>query len=109
MNGYKVLEQALSLMGIYSVSQEIKKTGHLIINTVCEDLKLTGIDSLESKILCQNQKELIALTYGVAMQISLSMSDDYLKQTFQVLYNKKRGELKNGITVVKDNAFKGEI
>ena len=74
MNGYKILEQALNLMGIYSISQEVMKSGLLIINMVCEDLKLSLISSLEEKVNYKSQKELIALTYGVAMRISLASS-----------------------------------
>lgn len=109
MSGYKILEQALALMGIYSISQEVKRAGLLIINIVCEDLKLSGLSKLEENFEYKNQKELIALTYGVAMELALTMSDDYLKQTFQVLYSKKRSEIKNSISSVKDSVFKGEI
>ena len=109
MSGYKILEQALALMGIYSISPEVKKTGLLIINTVCEDLKLQPILNLETKLECKSQKEIIALTYGVANKLALSMSDDYLLETFEVLYSKKRSQLKNTISSVKDNIFKGEI
>ena len=109
MSGYKILEQALALMGIYSISQEVKKVGLLLINTVCEDFKLSGLSALEEKLDCQNQKTLIAITYGVAMQLALIMSDDYLKNVFETLYSKKRSALKNNITSVKDQVFKGEI
>ena len=109
MNVYKILEQALNLMGIYSISQEVKKSGLLIINTVCEDLKLPLISSLEENVDYKSQKELIVLTYGVAMRIALSMSDDYLKETFEGLYSKKLKELKNTVSSVKDQIFKGEI
>ena len=109
MRGYKILEQALALMGICSISQEVKRVGLLVINTVCEDLRLSGISALEEKLVCKNQKELIALTYGVAMQLSLTMSDDYLKEVFESLYSKKRNQLKNTISSVKDQIFKGEI
>ncbi|MBQ9977170.1 MAG: hypothetical protein IJP21_01085 [Clostridia bacterium] len=109
MSGYKILEQALALMGIYSIPQEVKRTGLLIINSVCEDLKLSGLSAIEEKLDCQNQKTLIAITYGVAMQLALIMSDDYLKNVFEALYSKKRSEIKNNITSVKDQVFKGEI
>lgn len=109
MNGYKILEQALNLMGIYSISQEVKKSGLFIINTACEELELSLISSLDEKVQYKNQKELIALTYGVAMRISLTLSDDYLKETFEEQYSKKLRELKNTVTSVKDQIFKGEI
>lgn len=109
MSGYKILEQALALMGIYSISSEVKKTGLLIINMVCEDLMLPPLLSLDSRLECKSKNQLIALTYGVANKLALSMSDDYLKDTFEVLYSKKRSQLKNTISSVKDKLFKGEI
>ena len=109
MNGYKILKQSLALMGIYSLSEEVKKVGLLVINTVCEDLKLSGLSALEETLDCQNQKELIALTYGIAMHLALTMSDDYLKGVFEGLYSKKRSEIKNSVSLVKNKVFKGEI
>ena len=109
MNGLKILNQALALMGIPKLNEEVRKTGLYMLNVVCEDLNLPPVESVENKLPLLSEKEITALTYGVATRLALSMGDEYLKDIFEKAYLKKRNELKSSVLRVKNSIFTGEM
>ncbi len=109
MNGLKILNQALALMGVSQISEEVRKMALYMINVVCEDLGIKSLISIEDKFSPLSRKELTALTYGVATRLAVSMGDDYLKSIFEKDYNQKRSEIKSSVLKVKNSIFKGEV
>ena len=109
MKGLKILSGALALMGISHLSDEVRKTGLYVINVICEDLEIPPLDNIENKLSPLSEKELVALTYGVATKLCASMGDEYLKDVFQQAYTEKRKQLKASVPRIKNSIFTGEM
>lgn len=107
MKGLKIITQALALMGISSISQEVRKTGLCLLNLACEDLGIPPLENVENKLPRLTEKEHSALIYGVAAKLSASMGDEYLKEVFEKVYLQKRKEIKSSVSRVKNSIFQG--
>lgn len=107
MNGYKVLESALALIGISEISEDNKLGGLHMINTVLDDLEMPPLTNLAEELSDTDGKALQAVLHGTAMLLCAASGDDAGRDCFSVTYHAKRMKVKNEITRVRDTLPRG--
>lgn len=104
MKGYDIYKKAAIRAGITendTLSDSFTKKGEEYINQIANDLNIVGINSMSDKINCSSlQAE--ALCCGVAMLISLSISDSEKNSVLTDIYNSKRASALSKISSVED-------
>ncbi|MBR2489130.1 MAG: hypothetical protein IKB45_01510 [Clostridia bacterium] len=104
MKAYDIYKKAAIRAGITEndiLSDSFTKKGAEFINQIANDLNIAGIDSLSDKIDCTSlQAE--ALCCGVAMLISLTISDSEKNSVLTDIYNAKRASALSKISSVED-------
>ncbi len=96
MTGYDIYARVCFLLGYYDFLQDndnAKKQAFCgIINQICEDLKIKGIESLSQEIKLESEYS-EALAYGCAMLFSVSIKDDGCAKMYSALYSGKRSSV----------------
>lgn len=104
MNGYDIYKKAIKRAGISSgnvLSDDICDNAKEFINQIAQDLKLSQISSLRDEIDCTNEFAEV-LCCGVAMLITLSISDMDKNRIYTDIYNSKRAAVLSEKTAVED-------
>lgn len=106
MTGYEVYRKAAALVGVDITSENTQNSGVIrrasdVINQICYDLRMRGIDDLSDGIRDCSEKQLDALCYGTAMLLSLS-EGNAKNSVFTDIYNAKRSAALAGRSVLKD-------
>lgn len=104
MNGYDIFKKAVTRAGIFQgdiLNGDFAKRAPELINQIAADLKLEQINSLSDEIICDTEKA-EALCCGVAMLVTLTVSDREKNEIFTNIYNAKRAAVLSNISAVED-------
>lgn len=106
MTGYEVYRKAAALVGVDTAAENSQNSSVIrrasdVINQICYDLRMHGIENLSDGILDCSEKQFDALCYGTAMLLSLS-EGNAKNSAFTDIYNAKRSAALAGRSVLKD-------
>lgn len=109
MNGYKVMEESVKLIGISSLDDNLKIIGLPLVNSVLEDMGFVSVPSLSHLIGLPSDSHRRTLVFGVAMLIANALGDTESRQSMSDIYSKRLGLIKGSVSSVRDVIPKGEI
>ncbi|MEE1238872.1 MAG: hypothetical protein UHO61_02985 [Acutalibacteraceae bacterium] len=107
MTGHDIYNRCMALLGYTAAENEaiLGKTflGRMpeIINQIAADLKLSGVETLDTEIDATAAKT-DALCYGCTMLLALSENDGAKNQLFANIYNAKRSAALGHTATIED-------
>ncbi len=108
MNGYKLLEQAVRLLGRQQLDENLKIIGLTLLSAVAEEMGYAMPESLSEKVPFVGQSERMTALYGLAMLIANASGETDMRAAFSQEYNRRLSAVKGRRVVVKDRIFRGD-
>ncbi len=108
MNGYKLLERAVRLLGCEQLDENLKIIGHELLSAVAEEMGYMPPESLSEKPPFIGEEETRTAIYGLAMLIANAGGDSSAALNFSDIYNRRLSGRRNRTDRVKEKLFWGE-
>ncbi len=108
MNGYKLLEEAIRLLGREQLDENVKIIGLPIVSAIAEDMGYLPPKSLLEKPPFLGESDRMTAVYGVAMLIANASGEEDMRAAFSDIYSRRLSLVKGRTMKVKDRIFWGE-
>ena len=107
MNGYKLLEQAVRLLGREQLDENVKIIGLELLAAVSEDMGYMPPESLLEKPPFLGESDRMTAVYGLATLLANAWGEEDMRSAFSEIYNRRLSAVRGRTVKIKDRIFWG--